>query len=117
MAYFDIFVTERREYSVLYRVEADDENEALILAEEGNTHDESKERLLSVTGRTISGEPQEVPVCISVEYDLSYSGGDYHGSGQYAELPIKGLTDENLKERFKKQTGIDPVHIVLHGVC
>jgi hypothetical protein len=53
-----------------------------------------------------------VPVYVAVEYDLDYFGGDYSGLGEEALLSIEGLTDENLKERFREQTGHDPAHII-----
>lgn len=68
--------------------------------------------------------PQHRPLprqkCVRVEYDLSYTGGDYHKVGDFTYVPLKvidavrgGLTDdERLKAAFRATTGYDPIHVV-----
>lgn len=49
---------------------------------------------------------------VQVEYDKDYYGGDYGNVGDFFLLPEDGLTDENLPERFRKATSLDPIHII-----
>ena len=113
MPFYDVEVDETRHYVMRYRIEADSPEQAVLMAEEGcSTHGEKEISLEGVLNRGVDSNPALVPTFISVEYDLKYFGGDYHGYGSMALLPLEGLTDENLKKRFKKQTGHDPVHII-----
>ena len=45
-----------------------------------------------------------------VEYDLNYTGGSYSGVGQF--VTVMSPTNGHEAPLFKKQTGIDPAHIV-----
>ena len=114
MPYYDVEVDETRHYRVRYRIEADSPKQAALMAEEGcSTHGETDISFEGVLNRGVGlSDVKPVPVFIAVEYDLKYFGGDYHGYGATALMPLDGLTDENLKERFQKQTGHDPAHIV-----
>ena len=113
MAFFDVLVDETRHYIMRYRVEADNAKQALSEAERGVSYSETEVKCNGVLERGVSlCDVTPVPVFIAVEYDLKYYGGDYSGYGEEALMPIEGLTDENLKERFREQTGHDPVHIV-----
>ena len=115
MPYFDVIVEETRHYTMRYRVEADDERCAAIAAEDGISDSETEIECHGVLNRGVSlDDIKMVPVFIAVEYDLNYFGGhgDYHGCGEEALLPFDGLTDDNLHERFREQTGHDPTHIV-----
>jgi hypothetical protein len=114
MPYYDVEVDETRHYRVRYRIEADSPKQAVQMAEEGcSTHGETDISCEGVLNRGVGlSDVTPVPVFVSVEYDLEYYGGDYSGLGEEALLPTEGLTDENLKERFREQTGHDPVHII-----
>ena len=114
MPYYDVEVDETRHYRVRYRIEADSPQQAVQMAEEGiSTHGETDISCEGVLNRGVGlDDITPIPVFIEVEYDLAYHGGDYHGYGEQALLPFDGLTDENLHERFREQTGHDPVHIV-----
>lgn len=113
MPIYDVEVDETRQYRVRYRLEADSPEQAVKMAEAGNsTHGEKEISCGGVLNRGVGLGVTLVPIFIEVEYDLSYSGGDYSGYGWSAFLPLEGLTDENLHERFRQQTGHDPIHIV-----
>ena len=113
MPLYDVKVEETRHYSVTYRVEADNPEEALELAEQGDTVSESDEHLEGVLSRNANrSSVSQVPLFVRVEYDTQYYGGDYDDVGDVALLPEKGLTDENINEMFQKHTGIDPQHII-----
>ncbi len=113
MPFYDVDVDETRHYVMCYRIEADSPEQAVLMAEEGcSTHGEKEISLEGVINRGVDSNPALVPVFIAVEYDLDYWGGDYDGLGEEALLPIDGLTDDNLKERFQKQTGHDPTHVI-----
>ena len=49
---------------------------------------------------------------VQVEFDRSYTGGDYDKVGEFLLLEEEGLTDENLPERFEAKTGLGPEHII-----
>jgi len=51
---------------------------------------------------------------IQVEYDLSYTGGDYNGVGQFALIPVALINtmQGDVKEAFREHTKLDPSHIV-----
>lgn len=59
-------------------------------------------------------------LCVKVEYDHDFRGGDYDGTGQFAYVPLRLIDrqpskdqDERLKSAFRRHTiGIDPVHII-----
>lgn len=113
MPYYEVIVEETRHYTMRYLVDADDQRCAAIAAEDGISERETLLKEHGVVNRTVSlDDIKQVPVFIAVEYDLKYYGGDYHGYGETALLPFEGLTDDNLHERFRQQTGHDPVHIV-----
>ena len=113
MPFSDSLVDETRHYLVRYRIEADNPKQAVLMAEEGNTHGETDVSFEGVINRGgPSASPPPIPIFIRVEYDLAYSGGDYSGSGQTVKLLLDGLTDENLPERFQQVTGHNPVHII-----
>lgn len=48
-----------------------------------------------------------------VEYDPAFFGGDYHGTGQFALVPV-GLVDEHggVEKAFEHYTGLPAVHII-----
>lgn len=50
--------------------------------------------------------------CVQVEYDLSYSGGDYHDCGEFAYIPLDQVTDQDVESAFEKFTGHDRMHII-----
>jgi hypothetical protein len=112
MAFFDVDVDETRHYRMRYRIEADSPEQAILMAEEGNTTQEWEDSFEGILNRGVDSEVTPIPMFFAVEYDLSYFGGDYHGCGEDVFLPAEGLTDENLPERFREKTGHDPVHIV-----
>ena len=112
MPYFDVDVEETRHYTVRYRVFADNPKQALRLANDGESESEDELRCNGVISRDVHGNAKLVPAFIRVEYDRNYYGGDYGGVGNFAFLPEDGLTDENLKQRFEEQTGLDPRNIV-----
>ncbi len=45
-----------------------------------------------------------------VEYDLSYSEGNYSGVGEH--VLIAAASEALLEEEFQKQTGVDWVHVI-----
>jgi hypothetical protein len=112
MPYFDVDVEETRHYTVRYRVLGKDANHATELACGGESESEDELRCNGVIDRNVHGDAQLVPAFVRIEYDRNYYGGDYSGVGDFAFLPEDGLTDENLKQRFGKQTGLDPRNII-----
>jgi len=113
MPYFDVIVEETRHYTMRYRLEADNSDQAAIYAEEGFSLSETELKDHGILNRSVSlDDIKTVPAYIAVEYDLKYHGGDYHGCGEEALLPLEGLDDDNLPEVFRELTGHDPVHIV-----
>lgn len=61
----------------------------------------------------LSDDP-ELPLGIEVEFDLTYSGGNYGGIGEMAWVPCKLIDDcdGEVEVAFQKLTGISPLHIV-----
>lgn len=113
MPYYDVIVEETRHVTMRYRVEADSPEQAASEAEQGISISEIEVKDNGILDRSVSlDDIKQIPAFVEVEYDLTYRGGDYHDVGDFVYLPIEGLTDENLSERFQAQTGIDPVHIV-----
>jgi hypothetical protein len=51
---------------------------------------------------------------INVEYDLTYTGGDYNRTGSFVHVPVYmiELHGGDTPKAFKEVTGIDPIHIV-----
>lgn len=49
---------------------------------------------------------------ICVEYDLSYTGGDYDKVGQFALVPVERFDELGMEEAFTRATGHDPIHII-----
>ena len=49
-----------------------------------------------------------------VEYDPTFYGGDYHGTGTHALIPHAIIDNLNgdVEEAFRCETGLDPCHIV-----
>ena len=113
MPYFDVDVEETRHYTVRYRILAKDAEQAVEMASDGESESEDELRCNGVLGRDVhDNNVILVPAFIRVEYDRNYYGGDYHGVGTFAFLPEDGLTDDNLKDRFKAHTGFDPQHVI-----
>jgi hypothetical protein len=112
MPYFDVDVEETRHYTVKYRVWGKDAADATAKAVNGESESEDELRCNGVLQRDVHGEAMKVPAFVRVEYDRNYYGGDYHGVGDFAFLAEDGLTDDNLKEHFKDQTGFDPRNII-----
>lgn len=50
---------------------------------------------------------------LRVEYDPAFFGGDYHGTGRFALVPV-GLVDEHgsVEKAFEFHTGLPTVHII-----
>jgi hypothetical protein len=51
-----------------------------------------------------------------VEYDLNYTGGDYDKVGKFTHLPTDELENLTVQELFKRETGVNPIHIVSYNV-
>jgi len=65
---------------------------------------------------------QERKPHILVEYDTTYTGGEYSGTGQTVLIPLdlidtieKEGSDEPVHEAFQKLTHMDPMHIVSYS--
>lgn len=116
MPFWDVPVTETRHYETTYRIEADSREQAAREAESGNTIEARDQKQISfeVSGVSLD-EIVPVAVYVQVEYSLRYRGGDYDGVGDFAYIPDSlqdPLTEDNIAERFKQHTNIDPIHII-----
>ena len=49
---------------------------------------------------------------LPVEYDESYWGGDYSGSGDTAYVPLPLIEQVGVEEAFRQAKGVDPIHII-----
>jgi hypothetical protein len=54
------------------------------------------------------------PPFFRVEYDLSFRGGDYSGTGEFAYVPFALIAGDALspEQAFARHTGIDAAHVV-----
>lgn len=64
------------------------------------------------SGKTSGGGAAGAPH-FRVEYDPAFTGGEYHGVGQFAYVPLS-LVDEGLspEEAFTRHTGLAAVHMI-----
>lgn len=60
----------------------------------------------------VRGALQKTPLYVRVEYDLSYTGGDYDKVGQFALVPVERVDELGMEEAFTRATGHDPTHII-----
>lgn len=67
------------------------------------------------TGRytfDVSGEEEEIIPTIDFEYDLSYYGGDYDGSGDTSHIPVSLIEHFGEEEAFEYFTKLHRCHII-----
>jgi hypothetical protein len=101
-----------------YLIDADSEEKAAELAREryrrGGPEDATGSEYEDIVGVVVGlVPPAGLPVpgrMYLVEYDETYSGGDYHSVGITVMVSCPG--DDGIALAFKRQTGVDPVHIV-----
>ena len=69
---------------------------------------------MNLTGQTSSAARA---AHFRVEYDLSFTGGEYNGVGQFAYVPLS-LVDEGLspEEAFTRHTGLAAVHLIHYAL-
>lgn len=72
----------------------------------------------SVTGATQKGVVGEVAdSCFRVEYDETFFGGNYAGTGQFAYVPFSLMSEEvEPEDAFERHTGISRQHIIHYSL-